>query len=117
MFSRGCEVLEDAARLVDPDAVVWKGDLELPLSQQEIKILGVPVGRKEFVEHELDSRATSHAELLEKIPSVKDFAVCFSHSLAFWCVQGEVLHSCCQPRLLTTIRLRRKSAVTTLPLS
>ena len=67
---RDCEVLEDAARLVDPDAVVWKGDPELPLSQQGIKILGV--GRKEFVEHELDSRATCHAELLEKIPSVKD---------------------------------------------
>ena len=40
LFPRDCEVLEDAARLVDPDAVVWKGDPELPLSQQEIKILG-----------------------------------------------------------------------------
>ena len=72
LFTRNCEVLEDAATLVDPEAVVWKGDLELPLSQQLIKILGVPVGRKEFVVHELDSRATCHAELLEKIPFVKD---------------------------------------------
>ena len=45
---------------------------ELPQGQQGIKILGVPVGRKEFIEHELDSRASSHAELLEKIPRVKD---------------------------------------------
>ena len=30
------------------------------------------MGRKEFVVHELDSRATCHAELLEKIPFVKD---------------------------------------------
>ena len=72
LFPRDCEILEDAARLVDPDAVVWKGDPDLPLSQQGIKILGVPVGRKEFIEHELDSRATCHAELLEKIPYVKD---------------------------------------------
>ena len=71
-FPRDCEILEDAARWVDPDAVVWKGDPDLPLSQQGIKILGVPVGRKEFIEHELDSRATCHAELLEKIPNVKD---------------------------------------------
>ena len=72
LFPRDCEILEDAARLVDPYALVWKGDPDLPLSQQGIKILGVPVGRKEFIEHELDSRATCHAELLEKIPYVKD---------------------------------------------
>ena len=47
LFLRHCE----AARLVDPDAVVWKGDPDLPLSQQGIKILGVPVGRKEFIKH------------------------------------------------------------------
>ena len=39
---RGSKVLDDL------DAVVWEGDPELPLSQQGIKILGVPVGRKEF---------------------------------------------------------------------
>ena len=72
LFPQGCEVLEDAARREDPEAVVWKGNPELPLSQQGIKILGVPVGRKEFVEHELESRANTHAELLEKIPRVKD---------------------------------------------
>ena len=69
---RGCEALEDAARIDDPEAVVWKGNPWLPQGQQGIKILGVPVGRKEFLEHELDSRASSHAEPLEKIPRVKD---------------------------------------------
>ena len=72
LFPQGCEVLEDAARRDDPEAVVWKGNPELPHSQQGIKILGTPVGRKEFVEHELESRANTHAELLEKIPHVKD---------------------------------------------
>ena len=59
--------LGDAA----PEAVVWKGNPELPFSQQGINFLGVPVGRKEFVKHE-QSRASSHAEVLEKIPRVKD---------------------------------------------
>ena len=63
LFPQGCEVLEDVARRDDPEAVVWKGNPELPLSQQGIKIL---------VEHELESKARSHAELLEKIPRVKD---------------------------------------------
>ena len=64
--------MEDAARRDDPEAVVWKGNPELLHSQQGIKILGIPVGRKEFIEHELESRANTHAELLEKIPRVKD---------------------------------------------
>ena len=64
--------MEDAAQIDNPEAVVWKGNPELRLNQQGIKILGVPVGRKEFVEHELESKASSHAELLEKTPRVKD---------------------------------------------
>ena len=39
---QGCEALEDAARVDDPEAVVWKGNPELPRCQQGIKILGVP---------------------------------------------------------------------------
>ena len=58
--------------LDDLDAVVREGDPELPLSQQGIKILGVPAGRKEFVIHELELQATCHTELLKKTPSVKD---------------------------------------------
>ena len=71
LFPQGCEVVEDAARRDDPEAVVWKGNPELPLSQQGIKILGIPVGKKEFVEH-------THAELLEKIPRVKDLQCAWS---------------------------------------
>ena len=57
-FPRGCEALEDAARVDDPEAVVWKGNPELPPPppppcQQGVEILGVPVGRTAFVEHKL----------------------------------------------------------------
>ena len=41
---------------------MWKGDPDLPLNQQGIKILGVPNS----------IHGQSHAELLEKIPFLKD---------------------------------------------
>ena len=50
-FPPGCELLQEAARLDDPGAVAWKGDAELPPSQQGIKILGIAVGRREYIEH------------------------------------------------------------------
>ena len=71
-FPPGCEALQEAARLDDPGAVVWKGDAQLPLSQQGIKIWGIPVGRRKYIEHFLDVRVTGQAEFLQKIPLVKD---------------------------------------------
>ena len=38
------DALTRAARVVDPDAVVWGGDWALPPSQQGLKVLGVPIG-------------------------------------------------------------------------
>ena len=45
--------------------------------------MGIPVGRKEFVEHDFESRADTHAELLEKIFRVKDCSVHGSFSLLY----------------------------------
>ena len=42
-----------AARIVDPHAKVWRGSHEAELEEQEITILGTPMGRPEFVEREL----------------------------------------------------------------
>ena len=69
-FPPGCEALQEAARLDDPGAVVWKG-AELQPSQQGIKILGIPVQR-EYIEHFLDVRVTCQAEFLQRIPLVED---------------------------------------------
>ena len=41
----GIEELTRMARHVKPEAVVWRGDLELTLSQQGMRVLGVPVGQ------------------------------------------------------------------------
>ena len=43
-FPPGCEALQEAARVDDLGAVVWKGDCRLPLPQQGIRILGIPLG-------------------------------------------------------------------------
>ena len=36
------------ARLVKPEAVVWRGDTQLPAAQQGVVILGVPIGSPRF---------------------------------------------------------------------
>ena len=46
----GIEELTAAARLVKPEAVVWRGDTELPLSEQGVKVLGVPIGQPAYVQ-------------------------------------------------------------------
>ena len=33
-----------AARVVDPSAIVWRGDPHLPLEEQGVKIFGSPLG-------------------------------------------------------------------------
>ena len=43
------DALTRAARVVDPDAVVWGGDWALPPSQQGLKVLGVPIGHPSFI--------------------------------------------------------------------
>ena len=40
----GTAALTAAVRISDPDATVWCGDQALPTSEQEIRILGKPVG-------------------------------------------------------------------------
>ena len=39
------DIFTRAARRVNPDAIVWRGDTSLPRGQQGVKILGVPVGQ------------------------------------------------------------------------
>ena len=45
----GINSLTRSARVVKPDALVWRGGASLPLEQQGVKILGVPVGQPECV--------------------------------------------------------------------
>ena len=53
-----CARLQAAAMLVTPDAIVWRGDRNLPDEEQGIIILGTPVGKPEYILHKL-TRARS----------------------------------------------------------
>ena len=68
----GMHELTIRARCLDPDAVVWRGDVGLHRSQREIKVLGSPIGSDEFVRTQLHVTATEHASLFQRIPAVRD---------------------------------------------
>ena len=38
------EALTEAARISDPDAIVWRGDVSLPPQERGVKVLGTPMG-------------------------------------------------------------------------
>ena len=68
----GVEVLEEAARRVDPSALVWRDNPELPNNRQGVVVFGTPVGHAEFVSRVLEEKTQEHSVLLERIPAVQD---------------------------------------------
>ena len=81
-----CDVLEAAARAMDPSARVWRGSHEDRPEEQGITILGTPVGRQEFVERELAKIIADHSELLTRIPQSAGLAALLR------CSEGQLLH-------------------------
>ena len=71
------EAISRAARLVKPDAIVWRGDAELPLTQQGIRVLGAPIGRTEFVVAHLEGKTREHEVLFRRILAVQDTQACW----------------------------------------
>ena len=67
----GWRALTAAARLVDPEAVVWRGDPSSPPSTQGVKVLGTPLGHPDFVRAHLRS-STEARVLMQRIPSIPD---------------------------------------------
>ena len=68
----GVASLSAAARMHDPQAVVWRGDQGLPTAQQGLKVLGAPVGHPDFIRSFLSQKGLEHDHLLEMIPQVPD---------------------------------------------
>ena len=62
------EALTRAARVVKPDAAVWKGDPNLPPTQQGLKVLGVPLGQPAYVREFLENKSRERTVLFERIP-------------------------------------------------
>ena len=61
----------------NPDAIVWKGDQDIPVSQQGMKVLGVPVGRDEHATRFPEEQSEHHDALFQRIPLVPDVQACW----------------------------------------
>ena len=87
----GMPELTRAARSVKPDAVVWRGDPGLPLSQEGLKVLGIPIGQPAFVSDFLERKSREKQTLFQRIPAVNDpqaafllLLMCGSTRANFW---------------------------------
>ena len=68
----GEEELTASARVLDPNAVVWRGNHALPTCAQGFKVLGVTIGHPDFVEEFLARITREHELLFERIPAMED---------------------------------------------
>ena len=87
----GVDELQRRARRLKPEAVVWKGDPQLPEEQQGVRVLGVPIGRGELVRVFLEKKNKEHETLFQRIPWLNDpqsawllLLMCASTRANFW---------------------------------
>ena len=66
-----CNVLQRAAEAAKPGARVWRGS-EVLTEEQGIKVLGAPVGHRDFVRKYVERILEQHEVLLNGIPRVPD---------------------------------------------
>ena len=97
----GVEELTASARVLDPDAVVWRGNQGLPTHAQGFKVLGVPIGHPDFVVDCLARKTSEHELLFERIPAMEDLQsawlvllFCATSRANFWLrsVRPELVH-------------------------
>ena len=55
----------------DPRAIVWRGDHEIPVSEQGMKVLGAPLGW-EYTTRFLEKKSEQHDILFQRVPMVPD---------------------------------------------
>ena len=56
----GAQALTEAAQRLDPEAIVWRGDVSLPPQEQGVMVLGTPMGHPEFVRSRLAAVSAKH---------------------------------------------------------
>ena len=83
-------LLSDAAKLVKPEAVVWRGDTEL-LERTRSEGLGVPIGQPAHVQEFLAKKGREQDTLFQRIPWACDpqaawlfILMCGSTCANFW---------------------------------
>ena len=60
------------ARRIVKDAIVWRGEEKLPVRQQGVRVLGVPIGREDYVKNQLAMKNEEHQVLIDRILLVQD---------------------------------------------
>ena len=68
----GVEFLTRAAQAIRPEAIVWRENSTLDEAEQEVKILGIPVGQPGFVRRLLEKKSEEQKLLFDRIPVVPD---------------------------------------------
>ena len=68
----GVEFLTRAAQAIRPEAFVCRGDSTLAEAEQEVKILGIPVGQPGFVRRFLEKKSEEQKLLFDRISFVPD---------------------------------------------
>ena len=84
-----CSSMQEAAQRVDLDARVWTGDG--PLSQQGLRVLGIPIGTPEFVRSQLEQTSLKHKVLFNRLTSVEDLQSAWL--LLLFCANTRVTYS------------------------
>ena len=79
------------ARVLKPEAAVWRGDPLLPAAQQGVRVLGIPTGKTEYVQEFLEHRTRQQQVLFQRIPWVNDtqsafllLSMCGATRANFW---------------------------------
>ena len=84
-----CSSMQEAAQRVDPDARVRIGDG--PLSQQGLRVLGIPIGTPEFVRSQLEQTSLKHKVLFNRLTCVEDLQSAWL--LLLFCANTRVTYS------------------------
>ena len=50
----------------------WVGDQALPPTQQGFRVLGVPVGKRAYIQQQLQNTTATHQQLLQQLPALDD---------------------------------------------
>ena len=91
------------ARLVKPEAVVWRCDTQLPAAQQGVVILGVPIGSPDFVRQQLEDKSAEQDLLFQRIPLLEDTQACWLLLLMCAATRANFLAPRCLPRTYRVI--------------
>ena len=79
--------------------MVWRGDPELPLTEQGLIVLGVSVDQPEFVQAQLVKEGAEHEALLEMVPRVPNVQVAWLLTLFCAGARANFLLRTVQPEL------------------